>query len=267
MRILLFSHELEYARAAVAAGVSQVIVDWEHAGKERRQRGHDTEINRGTEDDLEAAVAAVPGRVICRINNTPERRDLECERAIELGASEIWLPMLRSPHEAEEVLRVIDGRARLGVQAETRESMELGRELASLPISRVYVGLLDYRIDNGHAGLFDPIVDGTLERFREHWDGDFGFAGVTVPEGGAPVPQALLMAAMARLGCGFGVARRCFRKEIGRDDLPVALARIGARYAVLLARTPQEVDEDFRTLASLLQEPTQHGGQERACAR
>ncbi len=264
MRVLLFSHEMEYARAAIAAGVSQLVIDWENAGKERRQRGFDTQINHGTPEELRAAVAFAPGRVVCRINNTPEARDRDCRLAIELGASEVWLPMLRDAREAEQCLRRIDGDARLGVMVETCESMQLARELAALPVARVYIGLHDYRIDRGHAGLFDPIVDGTLDRFREHWPGSFGFAGITDPDGGAPVPQSLLLAAMARLQCSFGVARRCFRREIPMAELPLAMARIDARHAVLRARTAGEVDDDHAALAGLLAGLASAEG--RACA-
>jgi hypothetical protein len=252
MDVLLFSHDAPYAAAAIAGGVAQVIVDWEHSGKPERQFGRDTEINRGTVADLVAVRAAAGARVVCRINNTDAARDAECERVIEHGAGEVWLPMVRTAGEVERCLRRIDGRARLGVLAETREALQLGRELGALPLSRVYVGLHDYRIDCGHAGLFDPLVDGTLDRFRADYAGALGVAGVTVPGAGHPVPQALLLAAMARLDCAFGVARRSFRADVEAADIGLAIARIAAHVAGLSARSPAQVEVDHRHLAALL---------------
>lgn len=265
MDILLFSHEAAYS-AAAAAAVSRLVVDWEFADKHRRQQGHDTQINQGTSADLRAAVAAAPGRVICRINNSDAGRDRECQLAIELGASEIWLPMLRRPAEAEHCLRRIDGRARLGVLIETREAMLLGRELQALRLARAYIGLHDYRIDCGHAGLFDPLVDGSLDRFREHWHGDFGFAGVTEPDGGVPIPQRLLLAEMARLGCGFGVARRCFRKDVPQQALPAALVRIQAAWQAMKLRPVEEAERDRAKLVGLVAQLRQMESPAVACA-
>lgn len=254
MEILLFSHDAGYSAAAVEAGMDGVVVDWECSGKARRQAGQDTEINHGTVADLDAARPGAAGKLICRINNTPAGRDVELRLAIEHGASEIWLPMVRRIGELESCLRVIDGAARLGALVETREAMTLGRELEQLPLSRVYVGLHDFRIERGHPGLFDPIVDGTIDRFRDRFGGALGFAGVTDPDGGSPVPQCLLLAAMVRLRCAFGVARRRFRADVGHEQLPRALQRIRQHVQSLASRTSEQVREDQAALARVVAE-------------
>ena len=211
---LLFTSDPAYGAAAIRSGVAALVSDWEWQGKAERQAGVATEVNHGTVDDLVALRRATEGRVVCRINNTPRGRDAECRLAIEHGADEIWLPMVRSPRELEQCLRAIDGRARLGTMIETREAMRLGREFAQLPLAQAYVGLNDYRIDNGHLGLFEPMVDGTIDRFRDDYPGALGVAGITHPDRGSPIPQRLLLADMVRLGCTFGVARRGFRADI-----------------------------------------------------
>jgi hypothetical protein len=266
MEIVLFSHEVDYAAAAVAAGMAAVVVDWEWRGKADRQSGHDTQINRGTPADLSAIANVAGPRVICRINNTPARRDLECDLAIAHGASEIWLPMVRGVREVEACLRHIDGRARLGIMVETREAMQLGRAWAALPLHRAYIGLQDYRIDTGNAGLFAPIVDGTLDRFREHYDGAFGFAGITTPEGGRPIPQRLLLAGMVRLGCSFGVARRMFRADVPPAGIDGALARIAHATAQLATRPAGQVDADQAALARAIAQAANPGATEPSAA-
>ena len=131
---------------------------------------------------------------------------------------------------------------------ETRDALALGRALTQLPLSRVYVGLNDLCIDLGRANLFEPLVDGTLERFRDSYPGRLGFAGVTRPERGAPIPQRLLLAEMARLDCSFGVARRAFHADVAREEIGQALADIAATWRSLEARTAPERDADHAKL-------------------
>jgi hypothetical protein len=267
--VLLFSHDRDYAAAALACGMAAVVVDWEWRGKAERQCGHDTQINHGTVADLAAMTAVAGDRVVCRINNVPGQREFECEQAIAHGAAEIWLPMVRGVAEVEACLRAIDGRARLGIMVETREAMALGRELSALPLHRAYVGLQDYRIDHGHAGLFEPIIDGTLDRFREDYAGAFGFAGVTLPTGGRPIPQHLLLAGMLRLGCAFGVARRMFRADVPAAAIGDALADIARASAQLALRPAAQVDADHAALAAAIAHvgrPDAAAPQEAACA-
>ncbi len=250
--VLLFSHDPRYAAAAAGAGVTRVVVDWESSGKAVRQDGRDTEINDGTIGDLQVIRAAVGNRVACRINNFPGQRAQECRLAIEHGATEVWLPMVRSVDEVEQCLHAIDGAAALGLMIETREAMRLGRELALLPIVRAYIGLHDYRIDNGHVDLFAPIVDGTIDRFRDDYPGPLAFAGVTRPGGGAPIPQRLLLAAMVRVRCAFAVARRGFRSDVRAEAMSGAIGEIGAEVARLQSRSPAQVELDHRELGGLL---------------
>lgn len=269
MQVLLFSHDPKYASAAVAAGVDRVVVDWEWRGKAERQAGWNTQINRGTADDLRAMHAAAGDRVICRINNDADRV-AECRLAIDTGAGEVWLPMVRSIGEVEACLAGIDGRARLGVMVETREAMRLGRALSQLPLARAYIGLHDYYIDGGSTGLFEPIVDGTLDRFRDDYPGPIGFAGITRPGGGNPIPQRLLLAAMARLSCAFGVARRGFLADVPIRELGTAIDEIATEMARQRSRAAHVVDHDHALLAALVQRrvearPARAGGV--ACAR
>jgi len=252
MQVLLFSHDPMYASAAVAAGVAGVVVDWEWRGKAERQAGWNTQINRATVDDLRAIHAAAGDRVVCRINNSPDRV-AECRLAIDNGAGEVWLPMVRSVDEVEACLAAIDGRAGLGVMVETREAMRLGRALSQLPLAHAYIGLHDYYIDGGSTGLFEPIVDGTLDRFREDYPGEIGFAGITRPGGGNPIPQRLLLAAMARLGCAFGVARRGFLADVPICAVDAAIDEIAAEMTRLRSRAAHAVDHDHALLAALVQ--------------
>lgn len=244
MELLLFTHDPDYAAAAATAGVDALVVDWEHRGKQSRQDGFDTEINFAGPDELAAIRRAAPGaRVICRINNTPGRRE-EARLAQELGADEILLPMVRNLDEVMETMdALLPGRS-LGVMAETAAGLALAPELAGLPLARVYAGLNDLRIERGSGGLFDPLSDGTLDRFRSIWRGRFSAAGATLPEKGAPVPCRLLLGELVRLECDYLVSRRSFRRDIPKERLPEGVAAIRAAWTALRARSPERTAED-----------------------
>lgn len=251
--IFLFSHDTAYASAAMEAGVSGVVVDWECVGKDGRQKGYNTEVNHGQAADLQAMRSAATGPLFCRINNQPELREVEIRRAISAGADEIWLPMVRDIGEVEACLNVIDGRVGLGVLVETQEALGLGRALSALPISHLYIGLNDLHIDQGRAQPFEALVDGTVDAFRDTYDGALAFGGVTLPKLGDPLPQTLLLGAMARLGCRFGVARRSFRRDVPIIQLAESIDAIRRRFAVLSRRSALEVAADHDALRRMVQ--------------
>jgi hypothetical protein len=233
--VLLFTHDPAYGHAASCAGIGGIVVDWEFCGKDARQAGAGTEINDGTVDDLIALRAACDCPVICRVNNAADTRIAEAQLAVELGADEVWLPMVRSLDEVEECLDALGPTTPLGVLVETNEAIELGPQLARLPLARVYIGLNDLRIDRGRTDMFEPLWDGTIDRFRATFDGQFGVAGVTDPDRGAPIPQRDLLAVMARLRCDFGVARRSFRADVRASEIAFTLERISRVFDELLS--------------------------------
>ena len=221
--LLLFTQEPEYGAAAVRAGVAGIVVDWEGRGKAARQRGAETEVNWRTPEDLVSMRSAFDGHLICRINNDPgaatrggapggrprRQRSLAARWSAASTRSRTawWCPCLG---------------VTLGVLAETREAMQMGRALSELPLTRVYVGLNDYRIDRGHAGLFDPLLDGTVDRLRDEYSGALGVAGVT--DRGA--------AGQCRSGCCWPRWRACaadlpWRERSFRADVQKGRSRGG----------------------------------------
>jgi hypothetical protein len=246
--LVLFSTEARFVQEAVAAGVSAVMVDWERRGKSHRQAGADTEINQDTAADLDRVRAATRAPLCCRIESVGATTRVEVARALEGGADELFVPMVRSPADAETVLRLADGRCAVSILIETREALDHLRELAALPLARVYVGLHDLGIERRSRSLFDPLADGTLERIRAYFPQPFGFGGLTLPESGAPIPCRLLIGEMVRLGCSFSFLRRSFRRDVrGRSlarEVPLLLDAIrGAEQ-----RDVSEVVRDQRDL-------------------
>lgn len=245
LELVLFESRPAALQRAVAAGVDAAIVDLEWRGKQERQVGADTEINRGLPSDLLALAAAGVTRRHCRLNGPGRWTADELEAVLAAGATDLLLPMVTHPEEVCSLLDRVAGRARCGVLVETPAAVACAADLAELPLASVYVGLNDLAIGRGSAHLFVAMVDGTVERLRATFSGIvFGVAGATVVDGGEPIPSPLLLGELARLGCDFTFLRRSFKRDVERRDLAVEVARIRALWRRLEAREAREIDVD-----------------------
>ncbi len=218
MQLFLFTVDPAWGRDVVAAGAAGIVVDWERRGKHRRQAGEGTQINSDTLADLVRMRAATDGRLLCRVNAAGPWTAREVDDAVAAGADEVLLPMVRTPEQLDRVLDLVDGRCGLGILVETQDAVDRVAELARRPLSRLYVGLNDLRIDRRSDSLFRPLVDGTVDAVRAAVDVPFGVGGLTLPGGGFPVPGDLLAAELVRLGTDFTFLRRSFTADMaGRD--------------------------------------------------
>ncbi len=251
--LFVFSTCPEFVQRVTAAGGAAIVVDWERRRKHRRQAGADTQINADTPDDLEAVRGATRARVVCRVNGWDAWTPAEIDLAAALGADEVLLPMVRGPEEVDAALERTGGRCRLGILVETTDAVRRIDELVRRPLSRVYVGLNDLMIDRGGTSLFAPLVDGTVDEVREVVRSagiPFGVAGLTVPEGGRPLPCRLLVAELARLEADFTFLRRSFHADMTGRDPAVEVPRILAAVAAARQRTSAEVAVDRAELAA-----------------
>ena len=249
MDLLVFTVDPRFASDCVAAGAAGVIVDWERRGKARRQAGEGTQINSDSPADLARVRAATAGRVLCRVNGAgPWTRD-EVDLAVALGADEVLLPMVRTPEQVDLALDAVDGRCGLGILVETQDAVDRVHELVARPLSRVYLGLNDLRIDRGSDVLFAPLVDGTADRIAAACSMPFGVAGLTRPDAGWPVPSRLLSGELARLGAGFTFLRRAFTADVAGRSVYDEVPRILAACATARSRSDAEVLADQVELA------------------
>ena len=258
----LFSSDRRLVAAVAGDGqpntrVAAVVVDWEQRGKDTRQAnavdriGIDTQINTDGPDDLAAvaSMSAVP--VLCRLNRWTQSSPAEMEVAIDCGASEVILPMVRGPAEVIAAIATARGRVGVGIMVETVDATLAAARLAKLPITRAYLGLMDLALERRSRSIFDAVADGTVERVRGSFDTPFGFGGLTVPGGGSPIPSRLLAAEMVRLDCTFSFLRRSFIGDSGHD--PAAGVRsIRKMVGGLDARAMTAIESDRRELMALV---------------
>ena len=247
--LLLFSADPDVVSRYTEAGVDGFVVDWESKGKEARQAGADTEINADTPEDLRRVRAATAARVVCRVNPHGPWTHGEVEEAIAGGADEVLLPMVRSPEDVGEAIRCAAGRCGVGILVETVDAVGRAAELARLPLTRVYVGLNDLAIERKSRSIFEPLVDGLVDRIRPLFHVPFGLAGLTLPEGGRPIPCRLLIAEMARLACAFSFLRRSWRRDVAGRDARNELLRVRSAVDLAGRRSPDDVARDRAELA------------------
>jgi hypothetical protein len=262
---LLFSTDRELVRVLAGAGsdpearVGGVLADWERQDKARRQSGAaarigvETSILPDTEEDLRAVAGISDVPVYCRINGWHAGSQAELERAIDAGASEIFLPMVRRSEEVVAALDAARGRIGVGILVETADAVDIAGELAELPISRVYIGLMDLALDRNAPSIFTAIADGTVETVRNRFDVPVGVAGLTVPSGGHPIPASLLIAELVRIGADFSFLRRSFIRDSAGDPAKGVRA-IREVVRTLKMRSEAEIARDWEALLARIRE-------------
>ena len=241
MDLFLFTTDAAWGRDVVAAGAAGLVVDWERRGKLRRQAGEGTQINTDTPADLTRVREATSGRVLCRINGLGPWTAGEVAEAVDRGADELLLPMVRSAEEVDRALDLVGGRCPLGILIETQDAVDRVGELARRPLARIYVGLNDLRIDRRSAELFRPLLDGTVEQVRAQVPMPFGVGGLTLRGHGFPLPGDLLAAELVRIGTQFTFLRRSFTADMAGRDPFVEVPRLLAGLEELRRADPEGV--------------------------
>jgi hypothetical protein len=251
------SSDVSLLRRLAAAGPhshpAAVAVDWERP--EHRASGavrHPTAAQLAT---LAAVREASPWPVVCRINEVGPGTEEEVDRAVDLGADEVLVPMVRGEAEVERVQRAACGRVGVGIMVETPEAVEHAASLASLGLARAFVGLLDLALERRTPSVFTALADGTVERVVEGLATTvYGFGGLTDPSRGDPLAARLLMGEIVRSGCAFSMMRNSFLADSALSSPESVLASIRAELARLHARTPPHVEQDRTLLLARIRE-------------
>ena len=249
---VLFAIDPSTVRAAASAGIDAILVDWESKGKRERQQGANTEINYHTLEDLRRTRKETRTALICRLNRFFSGTKQELEQAIEAGADEVLLPMVKTATEVEQVLKWSNGRTQVGMLIETNAAIQQAEPFSSLPLSRVFVGLNDLAIERKAANIFLPLIDGSIEKIRPFFTVPFGFGGLTLPGLGFPIPCALLVQEMIRLRCSFSFMRRSFLKDIQGRSMAIEIPLLRAWIQSFANRPSHIVMEDQQRLIQVI---------------
>jgi hypothetical protein len=140
----------------------------------------------------------------------------------------------------------------VGILVETLDAVARAAELARLPLTRAYLGLNDLAIERQSCSIFAAVADGTLEHVRRPFEVPFGFGGLTLPEGGSPLPCRLLMGEMARLGCRYSFLRRSFHRDVHGRELAVEIPRLLDGLRVMANRPALQVETEVLELRQMI---------------
>lgn len=248
---ILMSSDVDLlARLAEAPAASQpaaVAVDWE------RPDDRSTSLDRRPGPQQVHALTAVrdvsPWPVVCRVNEVGPGTEAEVDRAVDLGADEVLVPMVRGEAEVERVLTAARDRVGVGIMVETPEAVELAASLAGLGICRAFVGLLDLAVERSTPSVFTALADGTVDRLVEALaPTSYGFGGLTDPARGYPLPARLLMGEIVRGGCDFAMMRNAYVADAALTSPEAVLGAIRVELGRLSARAAGEVATDRAAL-------------------
>jgi 2-keto-3-deoxy-L-rhamnonate aldolase RhmA len=218
VRFFLITKSPALARFAVANGVDRIFVDLELMGKVERQGHLNTVISRHSLSDVVAVREAVPDtELMVRLNPVHAGSAAEIDDAIASGADILMLPMYRSVAEVENFGRMIDGRCRLCILAETKEAMREIGACAALPqVDEVHIGLNDLSLDLGHAFMFSPLAMGLIDVMAEQLvrvGKPFGIGGLARVDEGL-LPARRLIGEHVRLGSSAAILSRTFHRQL-----------------------------------------------------
>ena len=229
--LFVFYTKTQDTKKILNNGADGVIIDWEMKNKSLRQALFDTQINMHSINDLKDMRAETNSKIICRINRFSEIDDQEIEESINKGTDELLLPMVQTAREVEIILKKINGRCPLGILLETDESIKRAKDLSTLPLSRVYIGLNDLAIDRRYGSIFEPVFNGVIQEIRPLFKTDFGFGGLTMPSLGSPVPCRILLNEIKKHNCTFAFLRRSFFRDSQIVDSSIIISEIRKEFA------------------------------------
>ena len=217
MRLIFITNVPELAAYVSERGVERVMVDLELLGKVERQGHLSTVISRHTFDDVARIRRAIPDRnLMVRLNPLNLGSRDEVERAIDLGADVLMLPMFRTAQEVEQFCALVDGRVRICLLLETAGAADNVADIVRVQgVQEVHIGLNDLHLDLGRTFMFEPLADGLVDRLA----GAITDAGLALGIGGLArageglLPAEMLVAEHVRLGSTGAILSRTFHRN------------------------------------------------------
>lgn len=252
MRLIFITNVPELASYVSDRGVKRVMVDLELLGKVERQGHLSTVISRHTFDDVARIRRAIPDKnLTVRLNPLNPGSREEVERAIDLGADVLMLPMFRTAQEVEQFCALVDGRARICLLLETAGAAANVAEIVRVQgVQEIHIGLNDLHLDLGRTFMFEPLADGLVDQLASEITG----AGLALGIGGLArageglLPAEMLVAEHVRLGSTGAILSRTFHRNIltvqgleAEMDFVDEVAKLQAAYRAFGQSSPEEL--------------------------
>ncbi len=253
--LLLFTTNTSFANECLSAGIDAIIIDWENQGKHERQKKYDTQINQDSYDDLITMRKAIDGNIICRINQYTNTSNYEIQKAIEGGADEILLPMVKTVDQVEAFVNTVNNQVKCGILIETKECLNILPKLAHFQLHRMYIGLNDLQISKGTPNLFYAFVDGTVKEIKQALpNAKLGLGGITHPDYGYPLLCKKLINYYVQHGMQFSFLRRSFNKIVEDHGIENTIKSIKAAIETAKQISSDEQKQNYLQLEAQIKQ-------------
>lgn len=220
LNLMYITNRPEIAQIAESAGVDRIFVDLEYIGKSDRQGGMDTVQSRHSLADVKKmAESLMKAELLVRVNPIHEASSEylssreEINTAIENGADILMLPYFKTVDEVSSFLNIVDGRVKTMLLLETPEAVKQIDSILELSgIDFIHIGLNDLSLGYGMKFMFQPLVDGTVERLSLKFKDKnipFGFGGIA-SMGKGLIPAEMIIKEHYRLGSTCAILSRSF---------------------------------------------------------
>ena len=247
----------------------RIFVDLERNGKAERQAGRNTFISTHQLDDVGRIRAVVKtARLMVRVNpfdlQNTARSKAEIDAVIAQGADLLMLPMFVNAAELAGFAAAVAGRLPFVPLLETAGALDSLEKWIDTPgIYEVFVGLNDLHLSLGCSFMFEPLLQGHVDRVAAAASQRglrFGFGGIARMDEGL-LPGREILAEHLRLRSQAVILSRTFNRAAG-------IASVGAGEASfedavrelreverdLTDRLPEEVESDRLKVAGLIRQ-------------
>ena len=247
------------ARCDQIAGM-RVFVDLERDGKAERQKGHDTFISTHHVADVGRVKAVLNhSSLMVRVNpyqlHNPEISKNEVNEVLAQGADLLMLPMFTEARQVKAFCEMVDGRVPVVLLLETAGALNSLPEWLDTPgIHEVFVGLNDLHLSLGCRFMFEPLLQGHVDRVAEAVKLRglrFGFGGIARMNEGV-LPGRDVLGEHLRLGSKAVILSRTFNRLDEKKSFEHAVAALRLAETELGRRTTLEVEQDRLRVAGLI---------------
>lgn len=224
LKLMYITNDPAVAKIAADAGVDRIFIDMEVLGKAERQGGMDTVQSHHTPEDIAKVRAAIgdQAEIMARVNPLNPNSQTEIDDAIANGADVIMLPMWRTADDLRQLMRMVNGRAKVMPLLETDTAADNLPEAVKVSgIDQMHIGLNDLHLCYHQKFMFQLLTDGTVDRLcaelREA-SIPYGFGGVGRP-GSGTLPAEYIIGEHYRLGSQYVILSRSFCNTEKTTDL------------------------------------------------
>lgn len=265
MDFLFITDQPDIAAFVADCGVKRIFIDLESLGKADRQAGRDSYISSHRMEQIAPVKAAIRNaELLVRVNPLHAGSFEEVESCLEAGADCLMLPMFRTARELDAFSRLVRDRAPVIPLVETAGAVEsIADVVSTIGVTEIYVGLNDLHLDLKQPFMFQPLVDGTVDRIAAECHRSakpFGFGGIA-RLGEGLLPPELILGEHVRLGSTWVILSRTFHRRAtslpelkSSVDLPAEIAKLQTEIARLERRVPHEIEADTARLRTRVTE-------------